>query len=58
MLYKEHFDALTVPYRESDHHYFQSIYLLDPDGYEVELTMATGKGDWREQGPTSEAHDI
>ena len=39
--YKKHFEVLGVPYRESDHHYFHSVYIIDPDGYEVELTMAT-----------------
>ena len=43
--FKTHFDRLGVPYRESDHYYFQSMYLLDPDGYEVELTVATGLSD-------------
>ena len=40
--FKKHFTELSIDYRESDHHYFHSVYLIDPDGYEVELTTATG----------------
>ncbi len=36
--FKKHFQSLDIVYRESDHHYFQSIYVIDPDGYEIELT--------------------
>ena len=36
--FKKSFDVRHIPYRESDHIYFHSIYLIDPDGYEVELT--------------------
>jgi catechol-2,3-dioxygenase len=37
-----HFQAKEIPYYEEDHHYFLSIYLIDPDGYKIELTTPTG----------------
>ena len=41
--FKSHFDHLGESYYEEDHHHFQSLYLSDPDGYKVELTMLTEK---------------
>ena len=35
---QEHFDALQVDFHIQDHHYFESIYIRDPDGHTVELT--------------------
>ncbi len=37
-LAKKHFDQLGINYEIQDHHYFESIYLKDPDGHQVELT--------------------
>ena len=37
----EFFQAKDVPFVHKNHHYFESIYLNDPDGHEVELTTAT-----------------
>jgi catechol 2,3-dioxygenase-like lactoylglutathione lyase family enzyme len=36
-----YFQAKGIPFLHQDHHYFESIYLNDPDGHEVELTSAT-----------------
>ena len=36
---QEHFRQLGVPFVFQDHTYFHSIYLKDPDGHTVELTM-------------------
>ncbi|MBK8505342.1 MAG: hypothetical protein IPL46_25955 [Saprospiraceae bacterium] len=38
---REFFKKKHLHYRYQDHHYFQSIYLHDPDGHEVELTCTT-----------------
>jgi catechol 2,3-dioxygenase-like lactoylglutathione lyase family enzyme len=35
---QHHFKNLDIPFDFQDHHYFQSIYLKDPDGHKVELT--------------------
>ena len=35
---KKHYHELGLDYQEQDHHYFDSIYTKDPDGYTVELT--------------------
>ena len=35
---KAHYDDLNLEYNIQDHHYFDSIYTLDPDGHKVELT--------------------
>ena len=35
---QEHYDHLGVPFEFQDHHYFHSIYTVDPDGHTVELT--------------------
>lgn len=35
---KAHFEHLNIDYDFQDHHYFHSIYVLDPDGHKVELT--------------------
>lgn len=37
-LAKKNFDQLGINYEIQDHHYFESIYLKDPDGHTVELT--------------------
>ena len=34
----EKFKALKIPFSIQDHHYFNSIYVKDLDGHEVELT--------------------
>lgn len=39
--YLLHFQSLNIDFYEEDHHYFQSLYLTDPDGYKVELTTPT-----------------
>lgn len=35
---RKHYKALNIPYDFQDHHFFHSIYTLDPDGHKVELT--------------------
>ena len=35
---REHFQSLDLEFEWQDHHYFHSLYLLDPDGHTVELT--------------------
>ncbi len=35
---QEHFKSLNIPFKFQDHFYFHSIYLTDPDGFQVELT--------------------
>ena len=35
---KKRYDELELEYDIQDHHYFHSIYTLDPDGHKVELT--------------------
>ncbi len=35
---KERFTAMSLDFEAQDHHYFESIYLKDPDGHTVELT--------------------
>ena len=35
---RAHYDNLGIDYDFQDHHYFHSIYTLDPDGHKVELT--------------------
>jgi catechol 2,3-dioxygenase-like lactoylglutathione lyase family enzyme len=35
---RKHYEDLGIEYRFNDHHYFHSIYTLDPDGHTVELT--------------------
>ncbi len=37
-LAKEKFSQSNLKFTVQDHHYFQSIYLKDPDGHTVELT--------------------
>ncbi|MCR9248847.1 MAG: VOC family protein [bacterium] len=37
-LAKKHFDQHGINYEIQDHHYFESIYLKDPDDHTVELT--------------------
>ena len=34
----ERYSALNMDYEVKDHHYFLSVYTLDPDGHTVELT--------------------
>lgn len=33
-----HFERINVPYVFKDHFYYHSVYILDPDGHEFELT--------------------
>ena len=35
---KAHYENIGVKYIFRDHHYFHSIYAIDPDGHTVELT--------------------
>ncbi|MCB0667601.1 MAG: VOC family protein [Saprospiraceae bacterium] len=35
------FDKKGIKHEIQDHHYFESVYLLDPDGHIVELTTPT-----------------
>ncbi len=42
--YVRHFAQKGISYYEEDHHHFQSLYLTDPEGYKVELTMLTPLG--------------
>lgn len=35
---QEHYTSLGIEFDFQDHHYFHSIYTLDPDGHKVELT--------------------
>ncbi len=35
---RTHYEQLGIHYDFQDHHYFHSIYTLDPDGHKVELT--------------------
>lgn len=35
----EKFDRMGLAYEVKDHHHFKSIYLADPDGHRVELTV-------------------
>lgn len=35
---QQHLKDLEIPFEFQDHHYFYSIYFLDPDGHELELT--------------------
>ena len=37
-LAKERFNSLEIPFTTQDHHYFNSIYLKDLDGHEIEFT--------------------
>lgn len=36
------YEQLQIDYDFQDHHYFHSIYTLDPDGHQVELTTLVG----------------
>ena len=46
-LAKQRYEALGLKYEVQDHHYFHSIYTLDPDGHKVELTaLVPGKEDF------------
>ena len=36
--WRARFDRLSIPYRFEDLHYYHSLFLLDPDGHEIELT--------------------
>ncbi|RZS93364.1 VOC family protein [Aquimarina brevivitae] len=35
---KRKFEALDIAFELQDHHYFDSLYIKDPDGHTVELT--------------------
>ena len=35
---KAKFDRIGLRYIEQDHHFFRSLYIIDPDGHTVELT--------------------
>lgn len=35
---RAHFDLLGIAHETQQHPYFESVYLLDPDGHKVELT--------------------
>lgn len=35
---KKKFELNHIDFKTEDHHYFDSMYLTDPDGYQVELT--------------------
>ena len=35
---KKKLNRLDIPFQYQDHHYFESIYMIDPDGHCVELT--------------------
>lgn len=35
---KDRFERLNIPFEEQNHHHYQSLYLRDPDGHQVELT--------------------
>ncbi|WP_255362723.1 hypothetical protein [Tenacibaculum sp. MAR_2009_124] len=35
---KKRYSELGLDFTIQDHHYFHSIYTLDPDGHKVELT--------------------
>lgn len=37
-LAQQHYEKKGIEYDFQDHHYFHSIYTLDPDGHKVELT--------------------
>lgn len=37
-LARQRYEQLQIDYDFQDHHYFHSIYTLDPDGHKVELT--------------------
>ena len=37
-LAQNRFDELGIAFKYQDHHYFESIYIQDPDGHTVELT--------------------
>ena len=37
---RKRYENLGVNYTFKDHHYYHSIYTLDPDGYTVELTTS------------------
>ena len=38
-IWRARFESLGLPYTFEDHYHFHSLYIQDPDGYEVELTM-------------------
>ena len=40
---REYYDTKQLAYRFSDHVYFHSIYLKDPDGHTVELTTEVAR---------------
>ena len=43
----ERYSALNMEYEVKDHHYFLSVYTLDPDGHTVELTtLVVGEEDF------------
>ncbi|MBO6836255.1 MAG: VOC family protein [Alphaproteobacteria bacterium] len=42
----------------ADHHFIESIYFRDPNGYVIELTTPTGKAPEILQKAKDEAHDI
>ncbi len=35
---QDYFVSINLPFEFQDHHYFHSIYMIDPDGHKVELT--------------------
>ncbi len=35
---REHYEAQDIAYQFQDHVFFHSLYILDPDGHQVELT--------------------
>ncbi len=47
---KSWFEAIGIPFKEQDHHYFRSVYLKDPDGNTAELTtLAVEQNDFYRQ---------
>jgi catechol-2,3-dioxygenase len=38
-----HFNNLSIPFQVQDHHYYESVYISDPDGHCVELTREIKK---------------
>jgi len=34
-----HFKSLAIPYEIKDHHIFHSVYIQDPNGHTIELTV-------------------
>ena len=39
----DHFSHWKIPFHVQDHHYYESVYISDPDGHCVELTRETDK---------------